>query len=134
MGVTILRLILALIFVMQGYGKVVTWGVDDVFEMDFFYGTYKDLLPYSLIYATAYYTSYVELIGGLLLLVGWKRNLALYALGSVLIIVSFGHGLVDPIWDLDHVFYRTVMLVALLILPESLDIYTIDNLINWFKS
>lgn len=134
MGVTILRLILALIFVMQGYGKVVTWGIDNLFEMDFFYDTYKDLLPYSLIYATAYYTSYVELIGGLLLLVGWKRNLALYALGSVLIIVSFGHGLVDPIWDLDHVFYRTIMLVALLILPESLDIYTIDNLINWFKS
>jgi len=60
----ICRLILGLIFLMQGFGKVFTWGLDGVYNAEFFYPTFKDLLPDYVIYATVYYTSYVELIGG----------------------------------------------------------------------
>ena len=63
-GVLTLRLILGFIFLMQGFGKVFTVGVEQVYHADFFYGRYQDLLPDFLIHATAYYTSYVELIGG----------------------------------------------------------------------
>jgi len=63
-----IRLILGLIFFMQGFGKVFSWGVENVYQMPFFYETYKDLLPDFIIHATAYYTSYVELIGGFLLI------------------------------------------------------------------
>ncbi|MFK8102356.1 MAG: DoxX family protein [Saprospiraceae bacterium] len=122
-----MRLILGLIFFFQGYGKVFTWGVENLYQMDFFYGTYKDLLPDFLIYGTAYYTSFVELIGGFLLLIGFKRDYALYALASVLVIVSFGHGLVEPIWDLSHVLYRTMLLVGLLLLPKEWDTWSLDH-------
>ena len=120
-------MILGLIFLMQGFGKIFTWRMEKVIYADFFHGTFKDLLPDLVIRATAYYTSYVELIGGLLLVLGLKVNYALYALASVLIIVTFGHGLAAPIWDLSHVMPRTILLVALLLLPKEWDRISLDH-------
>jgi len=133
-AVLTIRLILGFIFLMQGYGKVFTWGVENVYNMDFFYPTYQDLLPEFIIRATAYYTSYIELIAGILLVLGLKRDYALFALASVLIIVSFGHGLANPIWDLSHVIYRTILLVTLLIIPKEYDRFSVDNLIIKFST
>ena len=132
-AVLTIRLILGLIFLMQGFGKVFTWGVEEVYRADYFYGTFKDLLPDFIIYSTAYYTSYVELIGGLLVVIGLKRDYALYALASVLVIVTFGHGLADPIWDLSHVIFRLILLPAILIIPKEWDRFTLDNLILKFR-
>ena len=133
-AVLTLRLILGFIFLMQGFGKVFKWGVENVYNMDFFYGTYKDLLPDFIIHATAYYTSYIELIAGLLVVLGLKRDYALYLLASVLVIVTFGHGLAEPIWNLSHVMYRTILLVTLLILPREWDKFSIDNIINKYTN
>ena len=123
-----IRLVLGFIFLMQGFGKVFKFGVDNVYN-NFFKETYQDILPEFLLKATAYYTSYVELIAGLLLVVGFKRDWALYALASVLVIVTFGHGLVEPIWDLSHVLYREVLLVTLLLLPKEWDRFSVDGLL-----
>ena len=128
-AVLTIRLILGFIFLMQGFGQVFTWGVENVYKMDFFYGTYKDLLPDFIIHATAYYTSYIELIAGLLVVLGLKRDYALYALASVLVLVAFGHGLATPIWDLSHVMYRTILLITLLILPSEWDKFSFDKII-----
>lgn len=133
-GVFTVRVILGFIFLLQGFGKVYSWGVENVYKADFFYGTFSDLLPDFLIYSTAYYTSYVELIGGLLLVLGLRTNYALYALASVLIIVTFGHGLVEPVWDLSHVMYRTILLVTLLMLPKEWDTFSLDHLIHKYLS
>ena len=133
-GVLTIRLILGFIFLMQGYGKVFRWGVEDVYHADYFFGTFKDLLPHFIIHATAYYTSYIELIAGALLVLGLKVNYALYFLASVLVIVTFGHGLAEPIWNLSHVMYRTMLLVPLLILPREWDRFSIDNMIRKYIS
>jgi len=133
-AVLTIRLILGFIFLMQGIGKVFKWGVENVYNMDFFYGTYKDLLPDFIIHATAYYTSYIELIAGLLVVLGLKRDYALYLLASVLVIVTFGHGLAEPIWNLSHVMYRTILLVTLLILPREWDKFSMDNIINKYTN
>ena len=127
---TMIRLILGLIFLMQGYGKVFNYGVENLYQMDFFHGTYKDLLPDFITRATAYFTSYAELIAGFLLTIGLFRDYALYTLGLVLVIVTFGHGLAEPIWDLSHVMYRTMLLLALLFLPKAWDKYSVDTLIG----
>ena len=133
-AVLTIRMLLGFIFLMQGFGKVVTMGVEQVYKADFFYGTFNTLLPDFIIQATAYYTSYIELIGGLLLVIGFKTNYALYALSSVLIIVTFGHGLAQPIWDLSHVMFRAILLVALLLLPQEWDKFSLDNLIKKRKA
>jgi len=125
-----LRLLLGFILFFQGYGKVFNLGVDTIYASNMFYGAYKDLLPDFLIKATAYYTSYVELIFGALLIIGFKRNYTLYIIASVLIIVTFGHGLIEPIWDLSHVMYRAILLLSILLLPESWDKWQLDY---WLK-
>ena len=132
-AVLIVRLVLGFIFLMQGYGKVFTIGVANVHD-GFFAETYKDLLPTFVTYATAYFTSYAELLGGLLLVLGLKRDYALYVLGIVLVIVTFGHGLATPIWDLSHVMYRLMLLVTLLVVPKSWDAFSVDALLRKNKN
>lgn len=127
-GVLLIRLVLGLIFLMQGFGKIYTIGVDNVY-IHFFKSTFHGYLPDAVTWATAYYTSYIEFLGGLLLIIGLKRDLSLYFLGTVLVIVSFGHGLIEPVWELDHVIHRLILLAALLLLPKTWDLYTIDTLI-----
>ena len=124
-----LRLILGFIFFFQGYGKVFKFGMDKVYN-GFFKGAYEELLPDFILFATAYYTSFVELICGFMLIIGIKRDWALYALASVLVIVSFGHGLAEPIWDTSHVLVRTVFLIPLLLLPKEWDKFSIDYFIR----
>lgn len=129
-GLLTLRLLLGIIFFMQGWGKVVTWGLDNVYQ-NVFNGEQYQMLPDWLRLATAYYTSYVELIAGFLLIIGLKRDYALYALASVLVLVSFGHGMASPIWDLSHVMYRAILLLALLLLPKDWDSISMDY---WLKT
>ncbi|HLX92666.1 MAG TPA: DoxX family protein [Puia sp.] len=126
-GLFFIRALLGLIFLMQGYGKVFIFGVGRVYQM-FFAEFEKTFLPRWLITATAYYTSYIELIGGILLISGLFRSAVLYFLALDLLVVSFGHGLLEPIWDLSHVIPRALLLSALFFLPASWDKWRLDSL------
>jgi uncharacterized membrane protein YphA (DoxX/SURF4 family) len=121
------RMLLGIIFLMQGYGKVFTYSVAKVYVMFF-----KDLeltpLPKWLLWATVYYTSYVELICGFLLVIGLFRQYSLLLLGIDLLMVSFGHGLMEPIWDLQHVMPRAILLITLLLVPQQWDVWNTDRL------
>jgi uncharacterized membrane protein YphA (DoxX/SURF4 family) len=125
-GLLFLRLLLGIIFLMQGYGKVFTIGVSKLYQM--FFTGYENMLPKWLLFLTAYYTSYTELLGGILLIVGLFKKQVLHLLAINLIIVSFGHGLKEPIWDLQHVFPRALLLTALFLLPQEWDRYNMDIL------
>jgi uncharacterized membrane protein YphA (DoxX/SURF4 family) len=128
-GLFFIRVLAGLIFFMQGYGKIFTWGVPKVYEM-FFKNYESTFLPKWLIVAVAYYTSYIELAGGLLLIIGLFRKYALSFLAVDLLIVSFGHGLMEPIWDLSHVIPRAILLAALFLLPAQWDEWNMDYLIH----
>lgn len=132
-GVLTMRLLLGFIFLMQGIGKVFSWGVENVYNNGFSDEKYQ-VLPEFLLYATAYYTSYAELIGGFLLVIGLKRDWALYSLAVVLVVVTFGHGLQSPIWDLSHVMYRAILLIGLLLLPKEWDYHSVDRILGAKKS
>lgn len=121
------RALLGIIFLMQGYGKVFTYTVPKVYGM-FFKDFEKTFLPKWLIVTTAYYTSYAELICGFLLIIGLFKKCASYLLAIDLFIVSFGHGLLEPIWDLQHVIPRAVLLLTILILPSQWDLWNMDAL------
>jgi uncharacterized membrane protein YphA (DoxX/SURF4 family) len=125
-GILFIRLLLGVIFLMQGYGKVFTIGVSKLYQM--FFTGYENMLPKWLLLSTAYYTSYIELLGGVLLILGLFKKQTLYLLAINLIIVSFGHGLKEPIWDLQHVFPRALLLTALFLLPQEWDRYNMDIL------
>lgn len=127
-GLFLIRGVLGLIFMMQGFGKIFKWGVDNVYASAF--ASFEGILPKFLLWGTVYYTSFVELIAGALLLLGLMRYWAALSLVSVLLIVSFGHGLEQPIWDLQHVFPRTVLLAAFLLLPRDWDRWHLDGLLR----
>ncbi len=127
------RVLLGLIFVMQGYGKIFTFTVIKLYGT-FFKDFEKTFLPKWLIWGTAYYTSYVELICGFLLIIGLFRRYALYFLALDLLIVSFGHGLLEPIWDLQHVIPRAILLVGILLMPGEWDRWNADRFLFDTKS
>jgi len=122
------RVLLGIIFLMQGFGKVFTWGMDNVYNS--FQPYEETFLPKFIVVFAAYFTSYTELIGGFLLVIGLFRNYALYALAAVLLIVSFGHGLSSPIWDLHHVMWRAALLIFLLVIPKEWDKRHLDSLLK----
>lgn len=123
------RVLLGIIFMMQGVGKVFTWGLEGVYNS---FKPYEEtFLPKFLVVFSAYYTSYVELIGGALLVIGLFKNYALYALASVLLIVSFGHGLTSPIWNLNDVMWRALLLIFLLVIPKEWDKWQIERVVKF---
>ncbi len=126
------RLLLGVIFLMQGFGKVFTWGVSNVYNNGF--KAYEEtFLPKSIIQFTTYFTSYAELICGLLLILGLFRKQAYWILAIVLVIVSFGHGLTSPIWDLQHVFFRSALLLFLMMIPLEKDRFSLDSFLKTRK-
>ena len=128
-GMLFIRMLLGIIFFFQGYGKISTLGVGQVYDR-FFKDFESTILPKWLIVSTAYYTSYIELISGFLLIIGLFRTPAICLLALDLLIVSFGHGLMEPIWDLSHVMPRAILLTALFLLPPDWDIWNADE---WMK-
>lgn len=126
-GLFFIRCLLGIIFFMQGFGKVFVFNVSKVYTM-FFKEFETTFLPGWLIHVTAYYTSYIEMIGGFLLIIGLFKKITLYLLALDLLIVAFGHGLMEPIWDLSHVMPRAVLLASLFLLPDSWDKWKIDSL------
>jgi uncharacterized membrane protein YphA (DoxX/SURF4 family) len=128
-AVLTIRLLLGFIVFFQGFGKVFKLGLDAVYK-NFFLNSYGDILPEFILLFTSYYTSLAELICGALIIIGFKRDFALYILASVLIIVTIGHGIKEPIFDLSHIMYRAILVISLLLLPKKLDIFSIDSLID----
>jgi uncharacterized membrane protein YphA (DoxX/SURF4 family) len=128
-GMFFIRVLLGIIFFMQGFGKVFTIGISHVYDM-FFKPFENTFLPRWLIVFTGYYTAYAELLCGFLLITGLFKKYALYFLAIDLLIVSFGHGLMEPIWDLSHVMPRAVLLAALFLLPTAWDKWNADALIK----
>jgi uncharacterized membrane protein YphA (DoxX/SURF4 family) len=119
-GLFFIRILLGIIFFMQGYGKIFTIGVSKVYAM-FFKDFENTFLPKWLIIFTAYYTSYIEFIGGFLLIIGLLKKYVMYLLALDLLIVSFGHGLMESIWDLSHLIPCAILLASLFLLPAAWD-------------
>ncbi len=128
-GILFTRMLLGIIFFMQGFGKIFTYTIPKTYDM-FFKDFEKTFLPKWLIWATAYYTTYVEMICGFLLIIGLFRKYAVCLLALDLMIVSFGHGLVEPIWDLSHVMPRAILLIILFFAPQEWDKWNIDRLLK----
>jgi uncharacterized membrane protein YphA (DoxX/SURF4 family) len=73
----------------------------------------------------------VELLAGALLILGLRVRDALVALGFVLVIVTFGHLLRDPLFNFSgHVIPRLALLLFLLWCPRELDRFSLDPVLR----
>ncbi|HEX3071929.1 MAG TPA: MauE/DoxX family redox-associated membrane protein [Thermoanaerobaculia bacterium] len=123
------RLVLGLIFFMAGIYKVFT--LTPVGHVQKWFLPFRDtFLPTWSLWAVGLAIPFVELIGGALLLTGWRVYEALLALGVVLVIVTFGHLLHEPLYPFhEHVIPRLALLLFLLVMPREGDRFSLDYLI-----
>ncbi|MFQ5737685.1 MAG: DoxX family protein [Acidobacteriota bacterium] len=120
------RVMLGLTFLMAGWFKS--------FQLTplgharrFFTEPYSDTwIPYFLLLAVGISIPVVELLSGVLLIVGWRTREALIAVGAILLVVTYGHLLKEPLFSLTaHILPRTVLLVAVLLIED--DTLSIDR-------
>lgn len=124
------RLVLGLIFFMAGVYKV--FALTPFGHVRRWFLPYQDtFLPTWSLWAAGTAIPFVELIAGSLLLLGlWVRP-ALLSLGAVLVTVTFGHLLKEPLYPFhEHVIPRLALLLFILVLPAKDDRFSIDHLIR----
>lgn len=131
-AVLIARVFLGLLFFFQGYDAVFRIKVRNVINAyaDSFSGKG---IPHFLTVAGAWFTSYAELIGGALLVLGFLQYPALWLLGTDLVIASIAFGIASPVWDLRFVFPRLALLLFLLCVPAGWNCFAIDELLTCMK-
>lgn len=124
------RFVLGLIFLMAGVYKVFSLG--PVGHVRRFFLPYQDtFLPMWSLWAVGFVIPFIELGAGAFVLIGWRRTEAYWALGSVLVVVTFGHLLREPLYAFhEHVIPRLGLLLLLLLMPPQGDRFSIDELLH----
>ncbi len=125
----IIRLFCGIIFMFQGYDKlfvVKIKGVVELFQRD----ARQKRIPLFLQYGMSYYTSIMEFFGGILLIMGLFKNLVLVLLGFDVILVAVAFSVLEPVWDMRHVFPRLLIISVLLVMPEEWARFTLDFFLN----
>jgi uncharacterized membrane protein YphA (DoxX/SURF4 family) len=124
------RLVLGLIFFMAGVYKV--WKLGPAGHVRKWFLPYEDtFLPTWSLWAVGLAVPFVELTAGAALLVGWRIRGALLALGTVLVVVTFGHLLREPLYPFhEHVIPRLALLLFLLVMPREEDRYSLDRILR----
>ncbi|MEP6707178.1 MAG: DoxX family protein [Pyrinomonadaceae bacterium] len=123
------RLVLGLIFFMAGVYKVFQLGPLEHARKYFL--PYADtFLPVWSLWATGVVIPFVELIAGALVMIGLHTRKALVSLGVVLVIVTFGHLLREPLYEFHtHVIPRLALLLFIFLLRREDDRFSVDHLL-----
>jgi uncharacterized membrane protein YphA (DoxX/SURF4 family) len=107
------------VFILTPAGHAHRWFVDP------YAGTF---LPLWALWAVGLAIPFVELGGGALMLVGWRVREASIGLGLVLLVVTFGHLLKDPLYEFHtHVIPRLVLLLFVMLFPRESDAFSVDG-------
>ncbi len=125
------RSILGLIFFMAGVYKCFVMTPLGHAER-FFIGPYSDsFLPVWSVWAMGTTIPVVEFVAGALVLLGFLTRPALLSLGGVLVIVTFGHLVAEPLFEFHrHVIPRLALLTVVLLLPRHDDAISVDGLLR----
>jgi putative oxidoreductase len=132
-AVLLIRFALGILFFMQGYDKVFGLGLKrtEAGVEDAMQGKH---LPVQLVKTITVISSLIELLGGVMLIVGFLIYPALILLGIDLLFVIFAMSLREPLWDMRFVWPRLVLVIALLMLPVVYDRLSLDHLFHFYES
>lgn len=129
-AVLIARLILGILFFAQGYDKVFRVKLEGVIAT-FAQPMHNNGVPRLVVVMAAYYTSYIELLGGFFLIVGLAKGYVMALLGLDLILVAAAFSMIKPMWDMQYFFPRLVLLLFLLIVPSGWDRASVDYIFEF---
>ena len=122
------RAILGLIFFMAGVWKVFRLGPLQHAHRFFVEPYANTFLPQWSLWATGTTIPVIELVAGAMVLIGWHTRVALFALGGVLVLVTFGHLVLEPLYEFhSHVIPRTALLLFVLVMPQRDDRVSVDH-------
>ena len=126
-AILIARGILGFIFFMAGLWKVFELGPLEHARRYFVDPYAQTFLPRWSLWATGTAVPVVELAAGALVLAGWRTRAALVGLGAVRVLVTFGHLLLDPLYEFHtHVIPRAALLIFVLVMPPEEDRASLD--------
>ncbi len=121
------REVLGLIFFMAGRWKVFVLTPAGHAHRLFVDPYAGGVLPTWALWTAGVTIPIVELAAGALLLLGWRVRDCLVALGAVLVVVTFGHLLKEPLYEFHtHVIPRLALLLFVLLLPAEADRFSLD--------
>ena len=126
-GVLTARVILGLIFGMAGYWK--TFELTPIgHAQKLFIVPYADTwIPIWMLWTIGTVIPVVELAAGWMVVVGWRVRECLVALALILMTVTYGHLLLEPLFNFNgHVIPRTLMLLVVAFVPRDADWYSLD--------
>ena len=134
LAIAFARLVLGLIFFMAGTYKVFEQGPLE-HARRWFLPFSDTFLPVWSLWAVGVAIPFVELVAGGLMLLGWRVREAAIGLGAVLVIVTFGHLLHQPLYPFhEHVIPRLALLVFVLAMPRADDRFAVDHLLaRWAR-
>lgn len=123
------RMVLGLIFFMAGVWKVFVLTPSGHVRR-FFLPFEHTFLPVWSLWVVGSIIPFVELIGGGLMMLGLFRKAASLGLGAVLVIVTFGHLLENPLYAFhEHVIPRLALLLFVLVMPWNEDALAADDML-----
>ena len=122
-----MRLVAGILFFFQGYDKIFQMKTDGVLSA-FRESLSEKGIPLPLARLTIVLSSYLEMVCGALLALGFFREPVLYALTANMVGVAFAFSVIKPMWDMGYYFPRFVLLMALLIIPARLDLFSLTSL------
>jgi uncharacterized membrane protein YphA (DoxX/SURF4 family) len=122
------RVMVGLVFAMAGFWKVFTL-TPAGHAHRYFLDRYADSwIPTWLLWLTGVTVPIVELVAGALLIVGLWRRASAFALGVVLLLVTYGHLLAEPLYDVHpYIVTRLALLLPTLLLSAADDPWSVDG-------
>lgn len=123
----IVRVILAILLIAQGYDKLFRIGVERAGNVSA-EALHSLHLAKGFIKVVVLMTALIEFFGGLLLLVGFMTIPTCYVIAAGLLPVTIAMSIKEPLWNMQHVCTRLVMIVFLLCLPDHVHVVSLDYL------
>ena len=112
-----IRCFLGILFLFQCYDKLFIVKIKNVINA-FHIDTDRKQIPRFLLVFTSYFTSITEFIGGILLITGLFHQFVPIILVINLLVVAFAFSFLRPMWDMQHVFPRVILLTLILLLSN----------------
>ena len=122
------RVLVGILFFMAGWWKCFELTPMAHARGAFVEGYADSWIPAILLWGLGLAIPVVELVAGALLIVGWRTREALITVGFVLLIVTYGHALDEPLYSIQgHILPRGLLMLIALVLPSEEDKLSVDS-------
>lgn len=126
-AILLLRTVTGILFFFQGYDKIFNVKTGNV-SRTFSDSITKFKIPEAFMRPAVALSSWIEMIGGILLFLGLFKTISLYLLAGNMIFVAFVFSSIKAMWDMQFYFPRMLFIFILLLTDNVKDCFSLDML------